>query len=293
MLSIVWYLAISVGFALIVSSCSSASTDVAIPDQSKPPIAELPSPTGRPIQLDDQGQALHATLQEARILWAEGDRSDYAYVYNRECDCDQPEPFGPNRVFVVDVVTHFGYRESLDGFTVLGLFDRIEVAILDAHPIDVTYDSDNGFPTLIRLGIDNETDEADFDLETRSLMSFVELRSAHADAAKRWSDSSISDYDLAYEVRCSCEDTGATVAVRNGDVVEKTFAKPDSPIGLEPVTVDSLFAEVEAAIDDKAYTIAVRYHPDLGYPISVEVDRDDRSGDERLTTITSLEPLDL
>ena len=210
-----------------------------------------------------------------------------------ECDCDQPEPFGPNRVFVVDVVTHFGYRESLDGFTVLGLFDRIEVAILDAHPIDVTYDSDNGFPTLIRLGIDNETDEADFDLETRSLMSFVELRSAHADAAKRWSDSSISDYDLAYEVRCSCEDTGATVAVRNGDVVEKTFAKPDSPIGLEPVTVDSLFAEVEAAIDDKAYTIAVRYHPDLGYPISVEVDRDDRSGDERLTTITSLEPLDL
>ena len=46
--------------------------------------------------------------------------------------------------------------------------------------------------------------------------------------------------------------------------------------------MDGLFDLLQSAIDENAYTISAKYHPELGYPTEVWIDYEQQSVDEEL-----------
>jgi hypothetical protein len=97
----------------------------------------------------------------------------------------------------------------------------------------------------------------------------------------------VIDYDLRLERVCFCLPVGVvTVEVRNG---VRTDSWVDGEGGREPLdgdlvawypTVDELFDLVDDAIVQRAAELRVTYHPVLGYPVDLWVDRSTRIADE-------------
>lgn len=238
---------------------------------------------------DPRVEAQRAELEAAVMTWGSGDRSDYAYIYLRTCDCPRPEPQGPNSVFVVEgqvvAVEHFGNRESLDGFTAEDLFGQIRRAIEDGKNLEVTYDPATGLPMSLNLDLDADltgvSDSADdpLILELRSFLSYADERRALAEARARWDSADLDNYRLRYELT----DSGPVdVEVNDGVVVPHSpdgAASPDSSAA-EPPTVTDLFDQLDAAITARADSLVVDYHPTLGHPISYQIDPDISQRDE-------------
>ncbi len=209
------------------------------------------------LQLARQG----AELDEAIAAWASGDRSDYSYVYTRVCVCVEPEPQGPNTVFVVDgdvdVVEHFGSREALDGFSVDELFDRIRSAIDEGREIAVIYDEATGLPSSVNLDLRAGSDDDPLILDIHSFLSYAEHRTALVDARARWQAADIDRYRISYEAPSTDR-----VEVEVFDGVAISGVGPEVP----GRTVTDFFDELAAAIDQRPDSITVEYDPDLGYP---------------------------
>lgn len=209
-----------------------------------------------------------AELDEAVATWASGDRSDYSYIYVRTCDCVEPEPQGPNTVFVVDgvvdVVEHFGSREALEGFRAEDLFDRIREAIDDGDEIAVTYDEVTGLPSSLNLDLRAGPDDDPLILEIRSFLSYAEHRTALADAQALWQSAGLDRYQIRYE-----EPSIGLVEVDVRDGV----AIADSGSELLERTVTDFFDELDATIAQRPDIINVEYDPDLGYPTSYRIEQ--------------------
>ena len=110
-----------------------------------------------------------------------------------------------------------------------------------------------------------------------------DLRRARA----RWARAALADYDLVMSRRCFCIDVGPVmVSVRSGVRVETRVLVDDAEGPLAPnlvpfyPTVDELFAVIEQALDDGVHELRVTYHPSLGYPTDVWVDRSPAIADE-------------
>lgn len=209
-----------------------------------------------------------AELDAAVEAWERGDRSDYAYIYLRTCQCAEPEPQGPNTVFVVDgninSVEHFGSREALEGFSADDLFDRIRQAVTDGGEVAVTYDQTTGFPSSINLDLQAGSDDDPLILEIHSFLSFAEHRTRLTDARTRWQAAGLADYHIIYQAPST---DLVEVEVRDG------VAAGGSGSALPERIVADFFDELDAAIAERPDSIAIAYDQNLGYPTSYRVEQ--------------------
>ena len=103
----------------------------------------------------------------------------------------------------------------------------------------------------------------------------------------RWEQTEIRSYRYTYAEGCApCDGLSRLVVeVHQGAV---TTARPVGEAEPLPVTdlagvptVPDLFAVIERAIDERADALDVAYHPTLGYPTRIAIDREfGREGDE-------------
>lgn len=96
-------------------------------------------------------------------------------------------------------------------------------------------------------------------------------------AQARWVDSGISNYAYTLRRGCFClpEFVGPVrIVVENGQVVSRTLVSTsEEPLGDADrwPAIEGLFAYIERATREADET-TVRYHPDLGYPVEINVD---------------------
>ncbi len=130
-------------------------------------------------------------------------------------------------------------------------------------------------------------------VETTATQGGSDLESARA----LWRQAAIDDYDLAMTRRCFCAFVGeVTVQVRGG-VRTATVVAEDISLPLTPAfeqsypTVDGLFALIDEAIADGVHELRVTYHPVLGYPTLVSVDRRRQVDDDEVAYEAHLDPV--
>jgi hypothetical protein len=85
-----------------------------------------------------------------------------------------------------------------------------------------------------------------------------------AAARERWHTAAPADYTISQIDRSTAADEPDTVAVHEGEVVS---------LSGEATTVDEVFATIEQSLREGG-DVTVDYHPDLGYPVRVIIDRD-------------------
>ena len=118
------------------------------------------------------------------------------------------------------------------------------------------------------------------------------------DARARWRSEGYTSYRFTLRLRCFCVREALqpmTVVVRDGRVASVTGTDPATPVppwpDWFPLTVDALFDTVEEA-QRNAAAVEVNYHPDLGYPTRIFIDRFRDTVDEETTFLASdLTPL--
>lgn len=118
------------------------------------------------------------------------------------------------------------------------------------------------------------------------------------DAREQWDRQGISSYRFRVSRLCFCAPDARRpliVTVQLGRVTSLTDAETGAPFTGDPfmpVTVDGLFAAVDAALDRDADHVDVRYDPQLGYPLEIAIDESERLADEEVTYYASdLQPL--
>lgn len=106
-------------------------------------------------------------------------------------------------------------------------------------------------------------------------------------ARRLWATSGMADYDLVLERLCFCQPLGTvTVEVRAGVRTASWVETDDGPMPLSAdlvpwyPTVAGLFTMVDEAITTGVAQLRVTYHPVLGYPVDLWVDRSTSIGDE-------------
>ncbi len=120
---------------------------------------------------------------------------------------------------------------------------------------------------------------------------------ALAEAMVRWTEAGLEDYVFEFQRLCFCGgDTirELRIEVRAGSVSSATFVDNGAPVGsLEDVpTIEDLFEEIQGAIDQEAYLLAVDYHDELGHPVTVSIDYIRNAADDEMSFHTaSLLPL--
>ncbi|HUG27736.1 MAG TPA: DUF6174 domain-containing protein [Gemmatimonadales bacterium] len=112
-----------------------------------------------------------------------------------------------------------------------------------------------------------------------------------AEAVLRWEGAQQSSYEMDLIRRCYCGYVGVgevvTIRVENGAIVDARFKESGDPIEGEHrdelPTVSSLFALIADAIERKAYTLTVQYHPVHGAPMSIDIDYVKNAEDDELS----------
>lgn len=118
-------------------------------------------------------------------------------------------------------------------------------------------------------------------------------KKALEDARRLWDRQQIASYTFRVRQVCFCVPSvraPLAVVVEQGRVTSIVDAETGAPVQPEPfipTTVDALFAAVEDAIDRDAARIDVRYDPQLGYPLEINIDFDLRIADEEVIYLAS------
>lgn len=85
------------------------------------------------------------------------------------------------------------------------------------------------------------------------------------------------------------------IRVEAGEVVSVFDLSTGTPVdpSERSLTIDQLFEVIQNAVQEDVYRLAVKYHPDLGYPVSIAIDSDSRVVDDEVGySITDLEALE-
>lgn len=100
---------------------------------------------------------------------------------------------------------------------------------------------------------------------------------APAEAERRWEASGVRDYRFDFQQQCFCvpeQVQPVTIEVRDGRIVRVTARPSGQDItgaeGLHWRTIPELFQVIEGARRDGLTPLEVSYHPELGYPTSIE-----------------------
>ena len=102
-----------------------------------------------------------------------------------------------------------------------------------------------------------------------------------------WQAQKLKQYQVDFRISCFCTQEWTakkTLHVKNGKVTaifdtatgnELSLTKfPDTP------SIEAAFASIDSLLDQKLAKLIVEYHPSLGYPTLIAVDRDVRIADE-------------
>ena len=101
-------------------------------------------------------------------------------------------------------------------------------------------------------------------------------------ARANWQAAGLMNYQYRSRTSVSGFLTDDLTLVENGSVKEWTSLLPPGLPGFSwgDQTIDDIFDRLQNAIDNDAHMITARYHPHLGYPESVYVDRHEMIADE-------------
>ena len=103
-------------------------------------------------------------------------------------------------------------------------------------------------------------------------------------------EAAIADYVLTYDIVCFCPQIQFEVTVAGGQVTI-TEVRADVDITDDGQTVEAMFDEIERAIDEGAFNIAVTYDKVDGHPVDYFIDVEEMMADEEYgITVVSLEP---
>lgn len=93
---------------------------------------------------------------------------------------------------------------------------------------------------------------------------------------KAWREIEPTSYEFEYAQQCFCVQSGIwwRIQVSNGAFVSATPIVDPVPTGVTArhLTIDSVFAQVRAALDDKHATVAITYDPVWHNPSVLSVD---------------------
>jgi hypothetical protein len=109
-----------------------------------------------------------------------------------------------------------------------------------------------------------------------------------AAARRTWATQGLLSYRFRFQRLCFCAPDAVaplSVVVTRNRVISVTRAESGTPVTPDsslPLTVERLFDEIERAIHEKAASLNVRYDPLRGYPLSIDIDRDERVADEEV-----------
>ena len=109
----------------------------------------------------------------------------------------------------------------------------------------------------------------------------------------RWARQNMSSYRFTYAVSCFCERSGQPVEieVRSNAVTAAAYRETDQPLPIEVVnqlpTVDELFRKIDRAILEKVDLLEVTYHPTMGYPTRIAVDRSFNWADDEIVHVVT------
>ncbi len=106
------------------------------------------------------------------------------------------------------------------------------------------------------------------------------VQAALDEARARWEAADIADYTFTYRPVCFCPPQVFTVVVEDGVVAAVDADGEGGAVTGEPTTVDAVFDDLQAAIDDGVFSITAEYDAELGYPVSTWIDVDLRMADE-------------
>jgi hypothetical protein len=115
---------------------------------------------------------------------------------------------------------------------------------------------------------------------------------------QKWNAAAIDAYEFDYRLNCFCGGPGVRpvhIAVRAGAVVAVSFADggpPESYDLAEYPTIPDLFADVDASLARKPFSVMVEYDGELGYPRELFADFVENAVDEELGFLaTDLTPI--
>jgi hypothetical protein len=112
-------------------------------------------------------------FQQQRSQWERQGLSNYAYTLNVACFCPYLGPVRVDvradsvyRAMLVDTGLEIADPDSFNIKTIDGLFEVLERALKEADEVEVDYDAQYGFPTLI--SIDYYKDAVDDEISYRA-----------------------------------------------------------------------------------------------------------------------------
>jgi hypothetical protein len=110
---------------------------------------------------------------------------------------------------------------------------------------------------------------------------------------QKWQDANITHYRFKLSIGCFCvfrDQMPLTVEVRDGQIVH--MAAVDGTLVLDTdqnyefyaphATMDLLFAEIEAAVNDGADSVTVTYDATHGFPTEIAIDPSQEIADEEM-----------
>ncbi|MEB3182688.1 MAG: DUF6174 domain-containing protein [Nostocaceae cyanobacterium] len=114
-----------------------------------------------------------------------------------------------------------------------------------------------------------------------------------------WNQQNISSYRYTLQRNCFCIEEArqpVEVVVKDGKTISVTAVNSGKPVNPELFkdynSIPKLFAVIQDAINRKAASLDVKYHPTLGYPTQINIDYDTQMADEELyLTVENLQPI--
>ena len=118
--------------------------------------------------------------------------------------------------------------------------------------------------------------------------SLVEVREELNQNRELWEAQGITGYQMEFRWQCFCSPefvAPVIISVTGGDTLDSVvFAesglRADRTFYPDYLSIDGLFDLIQDAIDRSAFRISVKYHEELGYPLSAAIDYDEKIMDE-------------
>jgi len=261
--------------AVLIMACGGSDGEPTPAATDAPPATATATPTdeGSPTPSATPSPEMTA-LQDARRVWEARGADEYTYLYVRACECTE-EVAGPNRVYVLGgrVIRTEHHGSEIDpafgGWTVEELFGMTAEAINGGSKLEVEF-LPTGVPKSLRLDLDALAVDGGFAIEISSFADRTGLRARLEAARERWRAVGPAAYTLTYSWSCFCDPPRTEVTVVDGSIVESRVLE-GTGFG-DPLTVEGLFAEVEAALDRGVPEIQAGFDPFTGFPTSAYVD---------------------
>ena len=278
-----------------------------------------------------QGQDVQTNLTAARTTFNDLFSSDgagavdgdimYGFGYTRNCyKCSQPSMSGPNWVVVeakdtIRNITDRYFEPLLEDIssevkTIDGLFTIIQDAIdVNAHQINVTFDSTYGYPSSIYIDYDPMLLGEEYSVKIDAFSPYRMWYNEYMTNLELWESNLIPfgaggggestaliPYEYKYQRICFCQEEYLGpfhVKIDESGVITEILNEFNGAVDTtgntmwNVPTVDDVFLTISLALMGNsntgtlpAFSVSVVYDETFGYPTSVSIDYDEFVADE-------------